>query len=91
MIIEIVLPNGDLKREVWAFSLDIGYGFSRIYLDHYLLQVRETARHRWEKQTYWSRLDRRSNKIDSPPLPKEVEAEMRKRYQEYIMTLPVKF
>ena len=91
MEIEIIRPNGDLKREVWHFSLSITIFSSCIYFDGYSIQTKESTRHKkWLPQTHWRRLDRRSNNIDNPPLPPNVEAEMRGLYQEYTMTLPIR-
>ena len=87
---EIVQYSGDLKREVWEFSLGIGHISPCIYFDHYSFQTRESSPHKnWVKQTHWARLDHRTNNIDSAPLPQEIESEMRSRYQEYIMKFPI--
>ena len=87
---EIIRPNGDLKREVWEFSLSVSYSSPYIYFDSYSFQTKESPRHKkWTRQTHWERLHRRDNNIDNPPLPTDVEAEMRQRFQEYIMTLPI--
>lgn len=92
MRIEIFRHSGDLKREAWVFSLNTGYHSPCIYFDDYSFQTKESTRHRkWTQQTHWMRLDRRSNNIDNPPLPTDVEAEMRSRYQEYILTLPITY
>ena len=89
MRIEIIRPDGDLKREVWTFNLIVGDS-SCIYFDSYSFQTRATTRHRtWVSQTHWQRLDKRSNNIDDPPVSTEVETEMYTRYQEFIMTLPI--
>ena len=91
MNIEIIRANGDLKREVWDFSLDVSYGSPCIYFDDYSFQTKESTRHRkWLKQTHWTRLMRRDNNIDNPPLPSDVKAEMLSRYQESILTLPIR-
>lgn len=92
MRVEIIRPDGDLKREVWYFLLDVGYGgHGRIYLDHYSFQDRPSTRHRkWQSQTIWDRLDHRESNIEVAPLPKDVEAEMREAYRKYIDLLPIK-
>lgn len=89
MRIEIIRPDGDLKREVWTFSLNISYSSPCIYFDAYSFQDKETKRHKWVRQSHWERLDHRSNNIDNPPIPTDVEAEMRSRYQEAILTIPI--
>jgi len=90
MRLEIIRPNGDLEREVWQFNLNLGLtGSPCIYLQYYSFQTRGTKRHKWVEQTHWQKIDRRYNNISDPPLPPDVEDEMRKRYQEYILTLHV--
>lgn len=90
MKIEIVLPDGDLKREVWDFSLSVGYSSPCIFFDAYCFQTKLSTRHRnWISQTHWQRLEHRNNNIENPPLPKEVEEEMRSRYQECIKEIPI--
>lgn len=90
MNIEIIKPDGDLMREVWYFSLSIGYSQSCIYFNSYSFQTRGSTRHRnWQKQTHWERLDKRRNNIDSPPLPSEVERGVIEKYQAYILTLAI--
>jgi hypothetical protein len=88
--VEVTRMNGDLKREVWNFTLSIDYGRSRIWFDSYSFQTKETSRkRRWIKQTHWDRLDRRNNNIETPSIPSDVEAEMRAQFQQYILTLPI--
>lgn len=88
---EIIQFDGDLTREVWTFSLNVSYALPCIYFDNYSFQTKETVRHKkWIRQSHWSRLDHRSNNIDRPLVPTDVEAQMRKRFQEYILTLPIK-
>ncbi len=89
MRIEIIRPDGDLKREVWTYELAVSYFPAYIYFDHYSFQTRPTKRHNWRTENFWSRLDHRNNTIQDPPHSDDVEAEMRKRYQDYIMTLPI--
>ena len=87
MRMEIIRPSGDLKREVWDFSLISDWTErANIYFEAYSFQTKETTRQRtWRKQTHWTRHNRRENNITNPPLPPDVEAEMRSRYQEYIL------
>lgn len=89
MFIEIIRPDGDLKREVWVFYLSIDYK-ATIYLDSFSFQAKKSSRHRkWLKQTHWQRLDKRSNNICRLPIPSDVEAEMRSMFQDFIKTLPI--
>lgn len=91
MRIEIIRPDGDLKREVWHFGLNVSYGYSCIYFDGYSFETKESNRHKkWIGQTIWSRLDHRGSNIEAAPLPKDVEAEMRATYRKYIDLLPIK-
>jgi hypothetical protein len=90
MRFEVIRANGDLKREVWVFSLSIGFSSPCIYLDHYSFQTRLSIRHKkWEAQTHWNRLDRRGNNVDNLSLPTDVESEMRAYYQQKIMEIPI--
>lgn len=78
MIIEIIRNSGDLKRERWTFSPFLDYAKQGIYFDYYCFETLETPRHKnWQTQTHWARLDKRNNNIDNPPLPLDVEAEVR--------------
>ena len=91
MNVDIIRNSGDLKREVWKFSLIVDWNSSCIYFEAYSLQVEESSRHRkWKKQTHWERTMRRDSNIENPPLPSDVEAEMRTHYQECIKTLPIR-
>ncbi len=88
--ITVIRYDGDLKREVWDFTLYISWVSSCIYFESYSFQTKKTTRYKsWEKQTHWVRLEHRNNNIDKPPLPPDVEVEVRSRYQEYILTLPI--
>jgi len=87
---EIIRPSGNLKREVWHFNLGIDSHPPCIRLAGYSFQTRETTRHRiWKKQTHWDKYDRRSNNIDTPPLPADVDREIHEAYQEFIDTLSI--
>jgi len=89
MNLEIIRPNGDLKREVWNFNLNVGWtGSPCIYFSYYSFQARDTTQHKWVKHTHWDRL-RRDNNIDSPPLPSDVEAEARAYFQKQVGELPI--
>ncbi len=91
MRVEIISPHGDLKREVWTFSLDVGYNSACIYFDGYSFQIKDSTRHKkWISQTHWERLFRRNNNIECPPLPADAENEMRTIYQAFIMIIPIR-
>lgn len=89
MRIEVIRPDGDLKREVWEFS----FGESdppRITLDSYSLQAKESKRHKkWLMPTHWERLFGRDNNIEAPPLPSDVENEVHLRLQEIVKSIPI--
>jgi hypothetical protein len=89
MEVEIIKPDGDLKREVWKFVFRDDYSAFRIVIGRYAFQVRETRRHKWRVQTRWERWDKRMNIIDHPPLPAEVITEAKKKLVEMIEALPV--
>lgn len=87
---EVIKFNGDLKREVWTFDLSVGFDPPCIYLNDYSFQTRPSTRHKnWLNQTHWQRFDRRSNNIEHPPIPLEVETEARSYFQEAILKLPI--
>ena len=87
---EIVRNIGDLKREVWVFTLSVGIGSPCIYFDYYSFQTRESTRHRtWVRQTKWERLDRRSNNIDKTSIPEDVKSEMYSQFQSQIKELVI--
>lgn len=90
MNIQIIRPDGDLKREVWDFALYVNFHPDCIAFNYYSLQTRETTRHRiWKHQTNWERLERRNRTIDKPPLPPDVEKEMREKFSEMVKALPI--
>lgn len=90
MRIEIVSPDGDLKREVWTFTLSTSWASSCIYFDSYSFQTRESSRHKkWIKQTHWTRFDRRDNNIENPLIPPDVETQMREGFSNKVKELPI--
>jgi len=90
MNIEIIRPDGDLKREVWTFGLTIDFsGRNSITLQYYSFQTKGTKRHKWKAQTHWERFDRRNNNIDIPPIPLDVDKEVHELYKQFIGTLPI--
>ncbi len=90
MRFEYTKDDGDLKREVWKFDLDISYSSTAIRFDSYYFQTRPSRRHKlWQKQTHWERLDKRNNKIGAPNIPTEVDNAMRQYFAEQIKLLPI--
>ena len=92
MQIEIVRPDGDLKREVWVFTLYVDCERSIMFFSFYAVETRRTSRCRnWNKQGLWDRSDQRSyhSTIAEPPLPADVEADARQRFAEAIGKLPI--
>ena len=90
MRVEIIKPDGDLKREEWIFSLSVSHSSPCIYFDHFSFQTKESLRHKnWIKQTHWDRLDRRYNNIEAPEIPDEIKKDMFERYRAFILTLPI--
>ena len=91
MQVEIIESYGDLKREVWNFTLIAGVGgFPYIYLDSYFFQTKESTRHKkWIVQTHWTRIMSRHNNIDKPPLPEAIEEIMRQRFAGQVKELPL--
>jgi len=88
---EIIKSDGDLQREVWYFDLAMYSGTLQLFLSDYRLQIRRTNRCRnWDTQIHWSRLLPRDNDIKTPPLPKDVEREIRAYYEVQVTEMPIK-
>lgn len=86
---EIVRMSGDLRREVWGFTLFVNTS-ATIYFESYSFETRESTRHRkWVSQTHWVRLDRRSNNIDMPQIPADVEQEAKRIFVNDIQGVPI--
>ncbi len=83
MNIEVIIPIGDLQREVWRFSLMVSYN-AVIYFNSFHFQGRETKRCAWRNQAWWLRLDNRGNTIPRPEMPEDVIADMRRQITEKI-------
>ncbi len=63
MFVEIIHPDGELKREVWQFEF-YGTSFFYLYLNYYALQTRPTTRHKkWREENQWYRLNARKSNI----------------------------
>ncbi len=91
MRIEVVRNDGDLKREVWQFFLNIDYGRSVIRFERYALEERATKRRIWQNKGLWDKIDLRlyHSTVQNPPLPADVEAEARQRFAEAVAKLPI--
>ncbi len=90
MRIVITRPDGDLKREIWTFSLRVEYSTPCICFEEFSFQTRLSTRHKkWTNQTHWQRIDPKKNTISCPNIPADVEAELRIRYQAMIAELPI--
>lgn len=89
---EIVQMHGDLKREVWRFSLFVSWiNDSHIYFDSYLFQTRDSARKRkWDTEGVWNRLNKQYDNIKDPPLPSDVESQMREYFANAVRGLEIK-
>jgi len=85
MRIEIIRGD-DSRRERWIFEPFVDITQDGIYFNSYGIETRKTKRQVWKRQFHWSRLMRRDNTITVPPLPKDVEDEMRKGLRDYIDT-----
>ena len=89
MKIEIIRGN-ELRREVWTFTLFNDYSRQVIWFDSYAIEVKESTRKKlWHNDGIWTRLMRRENTIQSPPLPPNVEAEMRENFISQVKQLPI--
>ena len=76
------IVRGDkLNREVWQFELHTDYVRAIIWFNTYSVEYRDNPRQRvWRRSGLWTRLGRRSNTIQEPQLPREVEDEMRAEF-----------
>lgn len=91
MRIEIIRPDGDLKREVWSFTLYVNYSQSCIYFNSYYFQTKESKRKRnWTNQSYWTKFFSRESNIPCPNIPQDIQEEIHNKYAEYVKTLPIK-
>jgi hypothetical protein len=88
---DIIRIDGDLKREIWYFDLTQFSGELTLLLSYYRKQTRRTNRCRnWDTQINWSRILTRDNDIETPPLPEDVEREIRAYYEIAMKELPLK-
>ncbi len=78
MNIEVIRAHNNLRRELWRFHLMVSPGISAIYFGRWLDQERKSTRHKWTTLNQWSRLMRRDNTTDTPPLPNDVKEEARR-------------
>jgi len=91
MIIEITRGT-ELKREVWRFDPYIDYNKIGIYFMNYSQQHKDTARQKiWRIDGYYGRLNHRDNTITQPPLPKDVENEVRQKICEVIQKISITY
>jgi len=92
MYIEIIRGT-ELKREVWQFSISHNYASSSgmtIYYDSYFQQHKDTTRQRiWRVDGHYDRLNHRDNNITQPPLPKDVENEVRQKICEIVQKISI--
>ena len=86
---EIIIPNSDVKRERWGFTLLAGTS-AVIYFDDYIFEAKDTIRHKWRIQSRWSRLNSRESNIACPQIPAEIEIEMRRQFMAQVEKLEVK-
>ena len=90
MIAQIKDYEGDLKREVWTFSVSVSVGDPIIYFDSFSFETRPTLRHKnWQVQSHWQRLDTRRNNIDCPAIPSYIEQQMRDSFIALIKITPI--
>ena len=63
------LTEDGLGQEEWSFWLND----TRLVFDSYSIGKRETKRHKFKSDFYWSRLDNRRSNMEKPELPEEVK------------------
>ena len=80
MLIKIIVPNGDLKREVWEFTLSVTYRVNLRFVC-YAFEERETLRCRkWKPQSFWNVYFERESNIACPTVPLSVIELAKERY-----------
>jgi len=85
----VILPDGDLRREVWEFTLSVGSARAIIWFDSFTLATRVTRRHRWVTKSIWVRTVPRGNNTEKPAIPAQVEAEVRKYFADAISKVEI--
>ena len=89
--VEIIIPNGDLKREVWSFYLRVDFARISLWLDEYYLETKETKRHKWKWQSRWIRTMSRDSNIEQPVAPEYVITEAKDKYKTMIDNLQIEY
>lgn len=96
MNFKITRPNGDLKREVWTFSLRIEpYLTNHDYIKwvYYQSQYKDNIRQRkWRVRGLWDSSDTRPwhSNIQDPPLPDNVKTEACENFAEQVKALEIR-
>ena len=85
----VILPDGDLRREIWEFYISVSVSGSHIWFDGYVVEIRFSTRHVWKRQSIWRRTMSRGNTIVKPAIPAQVEAEMRKYFADAISKVEI--
>ena len=89
--LEIIKPDGDLKREKWVFEIRLSIGRDGyISFDYFGFETRPTRRHRkWTVQNQWSRFSLRDSTMPEPVIPPDIEVRIRELYKAMIRRLPI--
>ena len=82
--------DGDLKKQTWDFWVST-YFETVIYFERYASYEKPSNRHRnWNITAFWSRHSYEGHiTIQVPPLPEDVESEVRAYFAEQIKALPI--
>ncbi len=80
---DVIINHDKLTRECYRFWFYVG----TLWLDTYTYQTRETTRHGWKTQKFYTRLDHRFSlsQIENPedvPLSDEIKQQAIKKFTE---------
>ncbi len=81
--VDVIRQTSKIEREVWRFW----YNRKTLWLDYYALEKRETPRHGWKINAYYSRLNDRWFKkipIQEVPLTEDIKNEVLSKFMKEI-------
>jgi hypothetical protein len=87
---EIIRADGNLRREIWYFDLTSFSGRLTLMLSDYYVHTRKTTRCKWGQEKHWNHIFQRDSDLKTPPLPKDVEREIRAYYSVAVDEMPIK-
>lgn len=85
--VEVIFNKGEdgLSRTCFSFYLGRHYGKPfGVHLDTYGEQTRQTKRHKWKSNSFWSRLDKRNSNIEKPDVDEIAKQEAIDQFRQQI-------